>query len=203
MTVTWKTVAIAAVAGVALGGGVGYFARPQPAVHRELDVHDQAVAATDRQELKREEASDREWTFYGPGAGAETPVLPAAPATPGARVVASARPARTNPCPVLATLREHVGPITTDLREKKVEAEDHQVRDRLTITPASRPGWAFQVGTEDLFSLNSVRMAEELRLATRRRLFGPAWAEVSTKPLRRCDDRRWCPTAGVALSLEW
>lgn len=189
MTVTWKTVAIAALAGVALGGGVGYFARPQPAVHRELDVHDQAIAATDRQELTQQGPTDREWTFYGPGAGAETPVLPAAPVVPGARAVASVRPARTNPCPVVATLREHVGPITTDLREKKVEADDHQVRERLTITPASRPGWALQVGIDDPIG------ARDLRLELRRRLFGPFWVGVAAAPMRL--------KVGASLSVEW
>jgi len=184
MTLTWKHVAIAAVAGVALGGAGGYFARPQPAVHQvesEVAKTDRAtsldVAAVTQQavEQKKDEAAKvRVTTEYLPAACGQRQQV-------AKRVV------------------ERTGPVTTDtLRttatatESHAAVREHAETDRkldLTITPPARSGWAVQVG------LDNVIARQDLRLELRRRLFGPFWVGVSGVPDRL--------QVGASLSVEW
>jgi hypothetical protein len=65
--------------------------------------------------------------------------------------------------------------------------EDHHLE--LTVTPAAAPGWALQLGFEDVLA------ARTLRLAARRHLFGPLWVELSAVPMQR--------SLGVAAAVEW
>lgn len=81
------------------------------------------------------------------------------------------------------------GTVTTDTGTKR---EEHQVADRkldLTVTPQPRPGWAVGVGLEDVLH------GGQVRVAVRRRLLGPFWAEAAVQPATRA--------LGVGLSVEW
>lgn len=81
------------------------------------------------------------------------------------------------------------GPVVTDSATARAE---HQVTDAkldLTVTPAPRPGWQLQVGLEDVLGPRT------LRLAARRRIFGPFWAEAAVQPATRA--------LGVGLAVEW
>jgi hypothetical protein len=71
---------------------------------------------------------------------------------------------------------------------EQVQAEQDRHLE-LTVAPQPQPGWAVQAGMEDLLGDRRVR------LAARRRLFGPLWAEFSVTPAHL--------GIGLAVAAEW
>lgn len=83
---------------------------------------------------------------------------------------------------------ERHDPTVIETHSHDVEQVTSDRRLDLTITPSAAPGWALQVGIEGL-------QARTVRVAARRRLFGPLWVELSAVPAQR--------SIGVAAAVEW
>jgi hypothetical protein len=98
--------------------------------------------------------------------------------------------ARTCPGQPAVVVRETIterGPVSTETTRVGHATEDRKLD--LTITPPARPGWQIQAGLEDVLH------EKTLRLAARRRLFGPFWAEVAVQPATR--------SLGAGLAVEF
>lgn len=85
-------------------------------------------------------------------------------------------------------VEKHDPTVIASHSSEMVQASDDRNLE-LKVTPAPAPGWALQVGAEDLFGARAVRVAG------RRRLFGGLWVEVSVLPTHG--------TFGAAVSYEF
>lgn len=187
----WKPMLIAA----AVAGAAGWLAHrpPEPAVHA---VSSETTAAATQAKTDQtvqagpvkvvqtvEEFGD------GTGPGATPVVSPAQRESPaGTTAVVPGRPATGRLLRRTITVTEQ-GPTTTETHVASQATSAAARSLDLTITPQTRPGWALQVGFEDLLG------SRYLRAAARRRLLGPVWVEVSAVPARRA--------LGAAVAFEW
>jgi hypothetical protein len=158
----------AAIAGIALAALAGAFwagraTAPHPAVHEVASAT--ATIATAKATQTHQDAApvdvDRKVTRYAP----------ACPARAG-------EPTRP---PVVASVTEehvHRGEVVTETRSAEATRATEQTHLDLTVTPAAAPGWAVSVGVDDALG------ARQLRLALRRRIFGPFAVEVAAVPAR-------------------
>lgn len=178
---TWVLPLLALVVGVGLGR-FSYRA-PAPAFHGTENY-----VRTEQKYADTEQKADvGGWTatkyYFSPGTAASPAHVPAAPAASS-----SVAPAVPDTGRLLEVVVERHDPTVIETHSHDMEqvAEDRHLD--LTVAPQSFPGWALQVGVEGL-------QARTLRLAARRRLFGPLWVEVSAVPAQR--------SLGVAASVEW
>lgn len=164
---TVKTLVIAVAIALAGGIAIGYFARPQPALH-QVDLRhyedDGSGLVQIHQVAGPERIVVRKFAAICPQPSPE----------PGfTRPTGVALEDRL----VEETVTER-GPTTTDT---VAAARQHTESDRkvdLTITPPARPGWAFQAGVDDVLG------AQPIRLELRRRLFAGAWVGIAAVPSR-------------------
>jgi hypothetical protein len=173
----WQAIATAAGAGLLVGGAVGYAAhRSPPSLHEKQDKAKQESTAKATQ--TRQDAApvdvDRRTTRYAP-------VCPAQAGEP------------TRPPVVASVTEEHVhrGEVVTETRSAEAAHETEQTHLDLTVTPTSPPGWAVSVGVDDPLG------ARQVRIALRRRLFGPFAVEVAAVPARGLSG------VGAALAVEF
>jgi hypothetical protein len=180
------------VASLVLGVAIGWilFHPRQAAVHENVDERAQVTTATAVEQ--REDVGGWSRTTYEmansaavqpEGAVRYGPSIP-----PTGTVTSSVAPAVPETGQLLRVIVERHDPtvIATHATEQ-VEAEQDRHLE-LTVSPPTQPGWAVQVGVEGL-------EARTLRLAARRRLFGPFWVELSAVPISR--------SVGVAAAVEW
>jgi hypothetical protein len=177
----WVLPLLTLVVGIGLGWAL--HRPPAPAVHEQIE--ERAVVA-------QKTASDT--TVH---AGPEREVIdekfacPAAPRTsaeiPGQVVLPQLAAAEPQLVERVTTIDR--GEVVTEIKAAAdtVATEDRHLE--LTIQPQAAPGWALQVGFEDVLA------ARTLRLAARRHLFGPLWVELSAMPMQR--------SLGVAAAVEW
>jgi hypothetical protein len=166
---------------------LGRWTAPRPAVHAiESEHRTEAQAA----------AEDRA-AVYGP---LDAHIVVGGCATPGQAPQPNEAPrVRQRPPQTLPEALADLPPgSVVDLHQDSSMEQTHTVEaqasteDRhldLTVKPQDAPGWAAQVGIEDALG------ARPVRLALRRRLFGPFWVEVSGIPSRQ--------QLGVAGAVEW
>jgi len=156
--------------------------RQEPAVHEVVDEHKAAASSSASDTTRRDGPKKTVTLNFDP-----------APAAPAHKV---AIPDLVDPVDVPRGERiesvtiEEDAPSTTETKAatESVATEDRHLE--LTITPpVNKPGWALQLGFEDVLH------ARSLRLAARRRLFGPVWLELSAVPVSR--------SLGVAAAVEW
>lgn len=183
------------VASLLLGVAIGWILfHPRPAaVHEKVDDHAQVTAAATVEQREDVGGWSRTTYEFAPraregadadvsggsddrdraGGGAVVPVLPLGPRQLGG---------------LTSIIVERHDPtvIATHSTEQVQATEDRHLD--LTVSPPPQPGWAVQVGIEGL-------QARTLRLAARRRLFGPLWVELSAVPISR--------SVGVAAAVEW
>lgn len=157
---------------------------PAPAVHEVLDEH----KADDKKADTEQHADVGGWTAttYYFGAGDKHPA--GSPEGQGT-TASSVAPAVPDTGHLVEMVVERHDPTVIDTH---AITQEHATEDRhldLTVTPQAAPGWALQVGFEDVLA------ARTLRLAARRRLFGPLWVELSAMPMQR--------SLGVAVAVQW
>lgn len=156
----------------------GRFSARQPSVHQVATetAKADAKATTDTSSTTQSERITDTWFAVGPGF--ETPVMP-----DKEEPVVAANFCRPIVVPgedriIRQTVTER-GPTTTETHAQSEQHQEQASKLELTLQPQGTPGWAVQVGLDDVLA------ARTLRLAARRRLFGQLWVEVAAVPSGR------------------